>query len=295
MEANEIIFFDAEFTSSNELLELSVMNGRGEEIYHHYFKPVKAKKWSSEIHHITPKMVAHEKSFFARLPEIQPIFDRAQILAGFAVDNDIKILKYHGVKGLDEKEKLDIREFFWLIKGEETGRGLDNMPGLVSSAEHLGIEFDKDEAHSADVDTLLTFRCYEILKSLQEEKEGPTTPRQIIRKIEEAKNDHYKQKAKGIVRVYKNREGNHIFHFNQSDAPAASSHELLFEMAVENRFKAEYDLRKRFKKRMHPKAPYVYRLTPQDLEKIREYKNIYNKEEADNYRLLMKNLSRITL
>lgn len=296
MENKDIIFFDAEFTGNEEILELAVMDGTGKLLYHRYFKPITSKKWNTDIHHITPEMVANEKSFYSCIQDIQPIFDRATFLSGFSVNNDIRVLEDHGIKGIRNKQILDIHDYFWLMNKDNQTWNLDSIPSLVKCSQHLGIDFKEENAHSASFDTELTYKCYELLNqafknSNLDNKDLNLSPETIIEKIESAKLDYYRQKAMGYIRVYKNNKGYHL-HFNYINV--RDSEKQILEVKVENRYKAEYEIRKLLKKKADKKIPYIYNLTSKDLETIKNYRNTYNKEEADLYKNLMKNKDKIS-
>ena len=72
-----VICLDAEFADNEELLELSAFNLAGEEVYHSYYKPADISDWRTDIHHITPEMVANERNFASCREEVQSLLDDA--------------------------------------------------------------------------------------------------------------------------------------------------------------------------------------------------------------------------
>ncbi|MCM1111456.1 MAG: exonuclease domain-containing protein, partial [Clostridium sp.] len=109
----KIICMDAETTDRGEMLELSVFSFDGSEIYHHYFKPANARRWRTDIHHITPAMVADKPTAARCLPRIQSVIDDATHILGFAVDNDIRILEHSGVRRFERKRVIEVRQWYW--------------------------------------------------------------------------------------------------------------------------------------------------------------------------------------
>lgn len=158
------ICFDAEFARGMEMLELSIIDVRGRLMYQQRFKPRRYRTWSSEIHHITPEMVAGAPSFSSARRRIQPIIDRCRYVMGFAVrENDMAKMKRQYVQGLDSKRVLELRDWFWLCHGREAG--LDYMQGisLRRCCEELGVGHDDGMAHSAAYDACVTLECFRIL------------------------------------------------------------------------------------------------------------------------------------
>lgn len=162
--ASTCLCCDAEFARGQEMLELSIADMHGHLVYQQRFKPRRFRTWDSDIHHITPAMVAAAPSFSSCRRRIQAVFDRCTYILGFAVrENDIAKLKRQFVQGLDSKQVLELRDWFWVCHGRE--RGLDYVQGvsLKSVCDHLGIEQDETRAHSAAYDTEVTLRCFTIL------------------------------------------------------------------------------------------------------------------------------------
>ncbi|MDE6497075.1 MAG: hypothetical protein K2L21_00240 [Muribaculaceae bacterium] len=155
---------DAEFARGQEMLELSIADLHGRLVYQQRFKPRRYRTWDSDIHHITPAMVATAPSFSSCRKRIQAVFDRCTYILGFAVrENDIAKLKRQFVQGLDSKQVLELRDWFWVCHGRE--HGLDYVQGisLKSVCDNLGISQDESRAHSAAYDTEVTLRCFTIL------------------------------------------------------------------------------------------------------------------------------------
>lgn len=158
------ICFDAEFARGMEMLELSIIDVRGNLLYQQRFKPRRYRTWDSDVHHITPAMVASAPSFSSCRRRIQPVINRCRFIMGFAVrENDIAKMKRQYVQGLDSKRVLELRDWFWLCHGREAG--LDYLQGisLRLCCHELGVCHEDGKAHSAAYDAAITLECFRCL------------------------------------------------------------------------------------------------------------------------------------
>lgn len=163
-----IACLDTESTSTgkyNEILELAIYSARGELILNSLYKPKKNRRWphSEKVHGISPMMVQDKPYFQDCLKKTQKIFDRSQMVLGFALDNDVRILSKSGITGLDPERCLDVRELFWAVYGEELEMDYYHVPSLIKCAEHCGYQWEEGTAHSAAADAKATLYCYEVL------------------------------------------------------------------------------------------------------------------------------------
>lgn len=292
-----IICLDAEFADNEELLELSIFNKEGKEFYHSFYKPKMIDDWRTDIHHITPEMVADSPSFPSEMSRLQQIIDNADIVTGFAVDNDLRVLAHSGIIGLDSKTVLDVRDMYWLVRGKEAAMNPFAVPSLIACANSLGIEFPEDIAHSASVDTEFTLKCFNLLLSEYHNTKRNDIPldkltAEFIAEIEDAKADFIAEGAKGYVRVFKAGD---VYKIKYGHLPHEESGKLLIEVEVEDRYKAEYEIRKMLKKKEVPGKYSVYKLTPKLLDDIKKYRNTYDAEESAWCKKIVRNLSRLTL
>lgn len=297
IETMNIICLDAEFADNEELLELSIFNQNGEEFYHSYYKPVHINDWRTDIHHITPDMVAESPSFKDEMEKLQIILDDADLITGFAVDNDMRVLEHSGIKGLEGKNVLDVKDMYWFVKGRETEMSPYSVPSLIVCANSMGIEFDENIAHSASVDTDFTLMCFnQLLDKYRGSLEKDLSIEKIIPRfmsdIDEAKVAFNAEGAKGFIRVFKAGD---VYKIKYGHLPAEGSEKLILEVEVEDRYKAEYDLRKMLKKKEVPGKYSVYKLTPKLLDDISKYRNTYDAEESAWCKKIIRNLSRLTL
>ena len=163
-----IACLDTESTSTgryNEILELAIYSARGELILNSLYKPKKNRRWphSEKVHGISPDMVQNKPHFQDCLRKIQKIFDRSQMILGFALDNDVRILEQSGVQGLTPERCLDVRELFWGVYRDELQMDFYHVPSLIKCADFCGYVWEEGSAHSAAADAKATLYCYEVL------------------------------------------------------------------------------------------------------------------------------------
>lgn len=289
---------DAEFTENEELLELSVFNLNGREIYHRFFKPEKTNIWRTDIHHITPEMVAEELPFSKRRDEVQTLLDSSFALTGFAVGNDLRVLSRSGIGGMETKRIIDVKDMYWYLRGIKDEMSPFSVPSLLICANALGLDFKEEEAHSASADTEATLRCFNLLFEEFKNCEGIGMEDEDIvdlfaGKIERAKACFVEESAKGFVKVYRQGDTYKIKFSHQRDSESTKA--LIVEIEVADRYKAEYEIKKLLKKKELPDKWGIYKLTPKLLEQVKGYKNTYDAEESAWCKKVVRNLSRLTL
>lgn len=293
----DIICLDAEFADNEELLELSMFNIEGREVYHSYYRPEAIDIWRTDIHHITPEMVADEQPFSKKIREVVEILDNAFAITGFAVGNDIRVLTRSGVEGLEKKRIIDVKDMFWYLRGRNEAMSPFSIPSLLVCANALGLEFAEDEAHSASADTEATLKCFNLLLEEFRSGEGASQSEESLidyfsQRIEEERAAFVEEGASGFIKVYKAGPAYKIKYGHQRESDTRL---LVAEVAVADRYKAEYELRKMLKKKEVPDKHSIYKLTPKLLDDIRKYTNTYDAEESAWCKKIVRNLGRLTL
>lgn len=290
-----VICLDAEFADNEELLELSVFDLSGREIYHRYYRPELIREWRTDIHHITPEMVKREKPFSKCRPEVEAILAKAAGVTGFAVDNDLRVLERGGVSNLEGLKVTDVKDIYWFVRGRKEGISPFAVPSLLVCAQNLGLDFGEDEAHSASADTLATVKCFNALMAEYAGEEAvevlPAFER-LQADMKEAMAGFVEESAKGFIRVVRN--GPH-YKIKFSRVRADDTRGLVLEVAVNDRHKAEYEVRKMLKKKEVPDKIFQYKLTEANLTQIRGYKNVYDAEESAWCKKIVRNLGRLKL
>ena len=110
------IIFDVETTGfsplNDEILQISIIDDNFNVLYDEMFKPSHVVSWDAaqRIHGITPRMVSDKCLIKLALNDIQKIFDKANVVVGYNVDFDIRFLQAAGIKGVRDKEIIDVME-----------------------------------------------------------------------------------------------------------------------------------------------------------------------------------------
>ena len=99
MQRERVLFFDLELTgvyNHDEILSISITDGKGKIIMDTLVKPLRKKKWkqTEKIHGITPEMVADAPTLDELIPEIKRIFAGADVLIAYGVSTDYSHIKY---------------------------------------------------------------------------------------------------------------------------------------------------------------------------------------------------------
>ena len=164
----KVLVFDTETTGLNpygndEILQLAIINGNGEELFNSYFKPEMRKTWTkaAEVNGITPRMVKNSPHFEDLQDEIQNIFDSAELIIAYNVEFDIRFLMASGIKLKKNLLIFDVMQEYAAARGQ-----IDNRFGdykwykLEQCASSYKYKFD---AHDALEDTKATLHCYNSL------------------------------------------------------------------------------------------------------------------------------------
>jgi DNA polymerase III epsilon subunit-like protein len=110
MSPDKVLFFDLELTGvfeRDEVLSVSIINGRGEEIFESLIRPVRNKRWkrTEKIHGITPEMVKDSPTMEEVSPRLREILDGADRLIAYGTATDYTHLRrIYDTRG--EREKL---------------------------------------------------------------------------------------------------------------------------------------------------------------------------------------------
>lgn len=110
---DKIFVIDTETTGlrprNDEILAIAVVDCDGNELFYHLIKPERRKRWpeAQKINGISPKDVENEKTLMKRYDELAPYFKRGNLIVGYNVDFDIKMLKAGGIR-LGEIPTFDV-------------------------------------------------------------------------------------------------------------------------------------------------------------------------------------------
>lgn len=104
----------------DELLQVSILNGKGETLYNGYLKPVWREMWeeAERVHHITPANVADAPTIDEEIATIGSLLRSAKTIVGYNVQFDLRFLQHAGLVLDDEQEIFDVMLNFAPICGE---------------------------------------------------------------------------------------------------------------------------------------------------------------------------------
>ncbi len=165
----KVLFFDLELTGvyhHDEILSVSITDGRGTLLMDTLVRPVHKKKWkqTEKIHGITPEMVADAPTLEELKPRLRELFDHADIVIAYGISTDFNHIKYI-YDTEEERERLHAKtrcaaaEFVRFQSEYEP----DSVHASLSDAmSRLGIEWD-GVAHTSIADTVGCAKVWEKL------------------------------------------------------------------------------------------------------------------------------------
>ncbi len=170
-----IICFDTETTGlskKDEILQLTITafkNGEPEVIYSGYFKPDHHYSWpeAMEVHHITPAMLKDKPYIKDCISDFKDIFEKADIIAGYNVKFDIRLLEQsigEGVINIPDDKVFDVCSYFKKAEPKVGHKLIEAMQFYCPEK----VSWFENNAHDASADSLATLY---VLKA-QAEKEG---------------------------------------------------------------------------------------------------------------------------
>ncbi len=164
-----VLFFDLELTGvydHDEILSVSIINGKGETVLHTLTKPQRKKRWSKteKIHGITPDMVKDAPTLADITPRLLEILNSAEQLVAFGTSTDYshlrRIYKTRGEQHKLRGKMLDCAaEFSRYVHEHEIE--LSHL-SLSHAMAHFSLEWT-GTAHSSLADTDACRRVFEIL------------------------------------------------------------------------------------------------------------------------------------
>lgn len=164
LDAQRILVVDIELTGllpTDEILQVSIVNGLGQVVYNHYFCPQKITSWdrAMEIHHITPAMVADKPSFQTAVPALTQLFVNAQLIVGYSTMQDISHLHAYGVQFPHAPIYLDIGEAYSFVHTDILHPR--TYAKLKTCAAHYG--YTDVSWHNSLADTKATQYCFDAM------------------------------------------------------------------------------------------------------------------------------------
>lgn len=273
-----IIALDIEATDRDEMLELSIISYPDEtEIYHSLFCPPYSQKWSEKIHHISYLDVCDAPTVKEEKQTIQRILDNADVIVGFALDNDIKFLSDNGFNIADNIDLIDVQQMMCTLEEGNNDISYKHLPSLEKAADIMGCGFTDDmPPHSASNDTLVTLRLLDALikKHLQTDP-SVTALYDLLQLVDEKQRQLHRLRAKGFISLIKILGGYKLKSNVKKPADA------LYSIEVDDRYKAFSELINYFiDRQLRPGKP-IFRLNKADIDYFLAYRNEY--VEADYF------------
>lgn len=288
-----LLCFDTETTNHGELLELSVFDIHGNEVYHRYFKP-RASSWPTNIHHITPEMVKDCKRFSHHRDEIQQLLNSTRFLVGCALSNDLHTLKRYKVELHGSHTVFDIQNWYWMLH-DESNRLEKQQTGLAVIADKYGLDFGEGHAHSATDDTRLTLDCFKALVADFEKRynhdnstermfdvsETVENANEALKTLNNKYTTAYKRalqeyrmmNSSGFLNVVLREQQPDSYSFKTTRFQPADNDKIVLSVEVNDRVRAENDMRRHFENKQVKGYTGIYHLDSSDFEYIRKYRN----------------------
>lgn len=161
LDARRVFVLDIELTGllpTDEILQVSIVNGLGQVVYNHYFRPKTVTSWDKamEIHHITPAMVADKPLFQTAVPALSQVFANAQLIVGYSTMQDIGHLHSYGVQFPHAPIYLDIGDAYSFVHTDVLHPR--TYAKLKTCAAHYG--YPDASWHNSLADTKATQYCF---------------------------------------------------------------------------------------------------------------------------------------
>lgn len=300
---SDFICFDTESAQGRyngqyieELLEISMMDASGQELYYSRFKPGHLSRWDTKIHHITPSMVKDKPLFDECRQSVADLFDKAKYIVGFSLIDDYKAMSRAGIPDLNKKKTVELRHLYWYCFGRFNNVPFFSGPGLSACANELGVQVIDEAVHSANGDTRVTLNLFFALadKFAQMESMPGGCPdhnsQQFIDLVElmfiriaEAKYEYDSKCAAGYIHIVNHEDGG--VRFIPSLNATREENDAVLTIHVNARRRAAFELEKQFNhKRILNTKNFI--LSDEDLEAIKKYTNTFDNQEQMYNKLL---------
>ena len=168
------IVIDVETTgmdlNTDEILQLSVIDGDGNTLYNHHFKPIRVKKWDTAQTDsgITPETVANCPYLFQESEYIIPILQSAAVIIGYNIGFALGMLGGAGIHYASKSKIVDVMREHSVKYGEwDDEINSYKLHSLSECADYYGYESKNDNAHDSLSKCRATLFCHKKLHKLE--------------------------------------------------------------------------------------------------------------------------------
>ena len=165
LQGKKIVCFDTETTGiakDDEILQLTAVEfddgGEVQVKYQSYFRPMFHNSWENaqKVNGISPFMVRNAPYFFEKIPILADIFQKADVIVGYNVQFDARMVAQSSSEALilPEKKLCDPMVYFKTHKKEKGHKLIDACEKYLP--EELG--WFEEHAHDASADAIMTLK-----------------------------------------------------------------------------------------------------------------------------------------
>lgn len=175
---HKVIILDCETTGLNpntdEILQLSIIDGDGTCLYNSYFRPTVNTSWdgAAEINGITQAMVADAPSIREELSKIQQILSACDLIVGYNPSFDLGFLSAAGCDYSHLWDNTfcrywveDLMDLFAAIYGDwNPYYGSYTWQKLTTAAAYYDYDWGQGKAHDALADCMATLHIWNCMR-----------------------------------------------------------------------------------------------------------------------------------
>ena len=190
-----MLIFDVKTTGDNldedEILQLAIINEKGDILYNNTFKPIFHNKWdTSEINFVSPSDTKECKTFKDCKDDIQKVFNTDEWICSYDVITAGQFLEHNGIN-LDDKQAIPVSgEYMELNMGwDEENHCFKEYP-LLTSSRALGYEWGDGEPNTALGDAKATLFVHESIKDEYAEHQRQKEIKEIEKREAELSKQH---------------------------------------------------------------------------------------------------------
>lgn len=165
MDLSKVVVLDTETTglsSSDEILQVSIIDGNGITLMNKYFKPKNHHEWTEamKFNQITPERVKDCPNFSSAITEIEKILNDCDVICGYNVNYDIQMLVNNGVN-IPSRQIHDVMLKFAEIMNVKRTDGRLKWFKLCDCANFYNFKLKEGQSlHDSLTDVLATLHCY---------------------------------------------------------------------------------------------------------------------------------------